>query len=163
MRSRVRTKACRTCGQVKPFREFYKHPQTRDGRLSDCKACVRAKARDRREVSPEHVRKLERDRYARSEKRRGQVRASTERQKAEDPEGYRKRHRKAVRRHVDKYPGRRKARTAVGNALRDGRLVKGPCEGCGEAEGVQAHHDDYSRPLDVRWLCRSCHGVEHRV
>ncbi len=123
---------------------------------------MRAKARKRREANPKHVRMLERDRYARSEKRRGQIKTSTERQKAKDPEGYRGRHREAVRRYIAKHPERRKARVAVGNALRDGRLTKGPCEGCG-ASDVQAHHDDYSRPLDVRWLCRDHHGDKHRA
>lgn len=36
-----------------------------------------------------------------------------------------------------------------------------PCEGCGAGEAVR-HHDDYSKPLEVRWLCRTCHGIEHR-
>lgn len=134
----------------------------RDGRLNDCKACVRTKTRERRTSNLEKDQKRDRDRYARSEKRRGQIKASMDRQKAKDPEGYRERHREAMRRHVAKYPERREARIAVGNALRDGRLVKGPCEGCDVTAGVQAHHDDYSRPFDVRWLCRDCHGAEHR-
>lgn len=50
-----------------------------------------------------------------------------------------------------------KARTAVSNALRDGRLIKQPCEHCGATEKVQAHHNDYSKPLDVEWLCFKCH------
>lgn len=45
-------------------------------------------------------------------------------------------------------------------AIRDGILIKRPCEVCGAAQ-VDAHHDDYSRPLDVRWLCRSHHLRHH--
>jgi hypothetical protein len=41
------------------------------------------------------------------------------------------------------------------------KLVKEPCESCGR-QPAQAHHDDYSKPLEVRWLCSACHGVEHR-
>ena|ERR1035437_2491923 len=48
----------------------------------------------------------------------------------------------------------------VYEALRDGRLVRQPCETCGRTP-AQAHHDDYSRPLDVRWLCGSHHRLEH--
>lgn len=54
-----------------------------------------------------------------------------------------------------------RARQAVSNAIADGRLVRLPCEkGCSGAS--QAHHDDYSQPLKVRWLCAVCHAVEHR-
>ena len=38
------------------------------------------------------------------------------------------------------------------------------CEQCGgkhEYDALQAHHDDYSKPLEVRWLCRSCHQRHH--
>lgn len=50
-------------------------------------------------------------------------------------------------------PDRHRAQLAVAVALRDGRLEKLPCEVCGAAESVEAHHDDLSAPLDVRWLC----------
>jgi hypothetical protein len=55
---------------------------------------------------------------------------------------------------------KRRAHWAVDNALRSGRLVKKPCEVCGdEAEG---HHDDYSKPLEVRWLCDPHHKDHHK-
>lgn len=44
-------------------------------------------------------------------------------------------------------------------AIANGTLVKQPCEVCGALK-VEAHHDDYSKPLDVRWLCR-IHHIEH--
>jgi hypothetical protein len=53
-----------------------------------------------------------------------------------------------------------KARRAVRTAIASGRLVRIPCESCG-CEPTQAHHDDYSKPLDVRWLCPPCHRVHH--
>lgn len=53
-----------------------------------------------------------------------------------------------------------RAHKVVGNAVKDGRLVKKPCECCGD-EKAEAHHDDYSKPLDVRWLCRKCHKKHH--
>ena len=45
-------------------------------------------------------------------------------------------------------------------ALRMGKLVKTPCMVCGEVE-VEGHHPDYSRPLDVVWLCRKHHMEIH--
>lgn len=49
------------------------------------------------------------------------------------------------------------ARWKVTRAVKSGRLVKQPCEVCG-LTAVQAHHDDYSKPLDVRWLCITHHA-----
>jgi ribosome-binding protein aMBF1 (putative translation factor) len=54
---------------------------------------------------------------------------------------------------------RRVARAAIAKAYKDGTLVVQPCEVCGKKG--EAHHDDYSRPLAVRWLCRSCHSKHH--
>lgn len=55
---------------------------------------------------------------------------------------------------------KRRAATMVGNAIRDGRLERQPCEVCG-ASKVDAHHDDYTQPLHVRWLCRQHHAEWH--
>ena len=52
------------------------------------------------------------------------------------------------------------ARSTVHVALKRGKLTKTACERCGSAN-VEAHHDDYSRPLEVRWVCRRCHGMLH--
>lgn len=49
---------------------------------------------------------------------------------------------------------------AVATALRKGTLSKAACETCGNPH-VEAHHEDYDRPLDIRWLCHRCHMGEH--
>ena len=59
-----------------------------------------------------------------------------------------------------KYPDRTKARRAVRSAIEAGKLVRLPCEVC-NALPVHAHHDDYSKPLAVRWLCRKHHDQFH--
>lgn len=49
-----------------------------------------------------------------------------------------------------------RARTTLNAAIRRHKMMKQPCEVCGGLN-VEAHHDDYSKPLDVRWLCRGKH------
>jgi hypothetical protein len=56
---------------------------------------------------------------------------------------------------------KRLCRKATFSALRKGILKYAPCEVCGiDDSSVQAHHDDYNKPLEVRWLC-SWHHAEH--
>ena len=64
---------------------------------------------------------------------------------------------------------RRLAHRIVEKAIARGTLKVGSCETCGQSylfkdgrRAVQAHHDDYSKPLEVRWLCQRCHHAHHR-
>ena len=61
------------------------------------------------------------------------------------------------------HPVAHKARTLVKNALKAGRLKRPDCcSRCGlQARRIQAHHDDYGQPLEIRWLCSKCHALEH--
>lgn len=56
---------------------------------------------------------------------------------------------------------RHKARRKVRTEIESGRMTRQPCETCGSTP-THAHHDDYSKPLDVRWLCHN-HHVEHHA
>lgn len=53
------------------------------------------------------------------------------------------------------------ARSSLNNAVISGVVVRGCCEVCGASENVEGHHDDYTKPLDVRWLCREHHKEVH--
>ncbi|WP_287208691.1 hypothetical protein [Mesorhizobium sp.] len=53
------------------------------------------------------------------------------------------------------------AHAALRSALKKGLIEKEPCGVCGAHE-VDGHHDDYNRPMDVRWFCRRHHKQEHR-
>lgn len=60
-----------------------------------------------------------------------------------------------------KYPEKIQARAEVGKALKKGLLIKKPCEVCDNPKS-EAHHKDYSKPLEVEWLCRPHHKMADR-
>lgn len=133
-------KKCRGCEIVHPLSSFYKHPMMADGRLHYCKECIKSRVRERYQRANGRVE---------YERRRNQQPGRKEAQR-----GYVKSRRQAS-------PEKYKARTQVGNALRDGRIEKEPCVVCRSTERVQGHHEDYSKGLEVRWLCFRCHLEEH--
>jgi hypothetical protein len=63
------------------------------------------------------------------------------------------------------YPKARKAHNAANNAIRAGRLTRpDACERCGRpSRRLDKHHADYSRPLEVEFLCRRCHKKVHAI
>jgi len=130
-------KACFKCLRVLPLTEFYKHPRMADGHLNKCKACSRSDSMQNRRKRMDYCRDYDRMRSRRPD-RIARLRESVRRQRVEEPQKY-------------------KARTAAGNALRDGRIHKEPCYFCGATTDIEMHHPDYSQPLRVYWLCRLCH------
>jgi hypothetical protein len=61
-------------------------------------------------------------------------------------------------------PDKKRAHDRVAKALRTGTLVRPErCEICGTAARVHGHHEDYAKPLEVRWLCPGCHGAAHQI
>jgi hypothetical protein len=84
----------------------------------------------------------------------------TESRKARDPEGYAKMVVDGVRKWRLRNPEKNRAHKKVFVAVRNGSLKKLPCF-CGETK-VQAHHEDYSKPLDVMWLCKIHHILIHK-
>ena len=145
-------KSCRTCGTEQPLMDYYIYT---NGSLDrDCKSCRRAKVRANRLANIDHYREFDRAR----ENLPHRVSARKAYQKTEAGKAKMARGRVA---YYNRYPSKRKATIAVGNAVRDGRLQKQPCEKCGDPV-AEAHHEDYSNPLDVRWLCRAHHVEWHR-
>lgn len=59
-----------------------------------------------------------------------------------------------------RYPERILARRKVHNAVKSGKLTRLPCETCKKKPSF-AHHEDYSKPLEVKWLCRKHHREKH--
>lgn len=77
---------------------------------------------------------------------------------------YRKTHKADKRRRSKEYakahPEKIKARYTLNNALKRGELERKPCEICGKK--AEAHHDNYDKPLEVKWLCPKCHAEYHK-
>lgn len=73
-------------------------------------------------------------------------------------ERYRKYNKERMREYRDKNPLKYKARYSVRNAIVSGKLIKPDnCIECGICTQVEAHHEDYLKPLEVMWLCKACH------
>lgn len=66
-----------------------------------------------------------------------------------------------------KHPTKKNAYMALDAAVRAGVIEKPTvCSGCGRSDDkhrIEAHHYDYSRPLDVIWLCTLCHSQMDRM
>ena len=89
--------------------------------------------------------------------------ATTERWREKNTmtEDYRTGRREYARRYRAANPARTKAQTRVTTEIHAGRLLPQPCILCGD-KGV-AHHEDYSKPLEIIWLCITHHMSLHRA
>ena len=64
-----------------------------------------------------------------------------------------------------KYPQKKRAWHAIWRAVLSGRIVPpSNCSSCGVyVLKIESHHEDYSKPLIVKWLCKKCHAKIHRI
>ncbi len=126
-------KRCSKCSRAKPLDAFY-------ARAARCKSCTKKAVRANYRRNRNYYLAYYKAREQRPERKAWKS--------------------DAARRHAQKHPGKRRARVKVSNAVRDGRLIKQACMGCGDAK-AQAHHPDYRKPLVVAWLCLNCHWMQH--
>lgn len=148
-------KKCRKCGMLKDTGEFYKHKKMKDGRLNICKICTRKRVLGHREENIDRIRSYDRHRDDLPHR----VKAREE--YAKTPEGITAGN-AAKNRWISKHPSEKAASQLVCNAVRDGRMKKEPCEVCGSVIRIHGHHDDYMKPLEVRWLCPKHHSEYHK-
>lgn len=145
-------KTCKECGNAKEDNDFYVSNRTR------CKECVKARANANRQENLEYYQSYDRRRYRESDERKAAARKSSN-----NPAGIEAKKR-SLQRLRDSHPEKYRARNAVSNSLRDGKIEKPKtCFFCSAETKLQAHHHDYSKPLDVFWLCAPCHGKLHTV
>ncbi len=153
-------KRCFKCKSLRPFEEFYKHPQMADGFLGKCKQCTKQDVALNRNKNIDRVRHYDRLRGGLDHRKNANRERAKAIRRSGDTEAI-QRLNEANRRYSAKHADRRKAQIAVGNAIRDGRLIRGLCFVCG-SEKVEGHHYDYSKPLDVVWVCRQHHCDIHK-
>ena len=148
-------KSCKKCSVEKPLFNFYVHKAMSDGYLNICKQCTKARISSHREQNIERIKAYDRS--------RGMIpkRVEARKQYAKTDAG-KVAIKKAVKNYRARHTDRYFAHTAVANAIRDGRLIKYPCFICGDVMS-QGHHSDYTRPLDVVWLCEKHHKQAHAL
>lgn len=132
-------KRCSRCARVLPIGMYANDISRRSGKSNACRECE-AERHKRRDPQRNKPRVLDTAYYER------------------------KRRADAARRKRPDHNERMRARNTVGRAVRNGRIKRPEtCEHCGGApRRIEAHHRDYSKPLDVIWLCTSCHSAEHK-
>lgn len=131
------TKVCFKCGETKKLSMFYKHFMMADGHVNKCKECNKKDVIENRNSKLDYYRAYDTERGGRKT--------------AEDTRKYR-----------GDNPLKYKAHSKVGYAVKAGTLKKASCEVCNR-EDTQAHHNDYSKPLEVLWLCPVCHCDWHKL
>jgi len=136
LRGLYMNKICFKCNEEKILSDFYKHSLMKDGHLNKCIECAKNDATKHRNKNLKSIREYDRKRGSRQDYT------------------YTKEYRK-------EFPDKYKAHTIVNNAIRGNKLFKEPCEVCHTNDVIHAHHDDYGKPLNVRWLCSSHHSQWH--
>jgi len=152
-------RTCKKCGETKEIEAFVSSKMCNFGRTFECRECHKEYARKWREINGDRIREESRIFLSDPENRRKKRLYDIDAKKL-----YRKRHPQLrygrinfTEKHVKQY----KVNVKVHEALKRGELERKPCEVCAKIEKVHAHHDDYSKPLEVRWLCPLHHKAEH--
>ena len=118
-----------------------------DGHLNKCKLCTKIDVENRRKE------KLKDIDWVLSERKRHREKSRRYREFGMASKS------NSSKKWILENPAKRKAHNAVNSALRSGKLHRHPCCICGNK--AEAHHEDYSRPLDVIWVCRKHHSELH--
>jgi hypothetical protein len=133
-------KVCRRCGESKPLTDYYKHKNMYDGHLNICKECTKKRVRKHREKNIESIRAYDRQRAKKPHRKKNNI-SNTKKARARN-ELYTKAHNKVIR------------------GVEKGIIKKTGCVFCGRPDS-HGHHFDYTRPLDVVWLCPIHHRKVH--
>lgn len=163
-------KKCSSCQTNKPISEFSKHSKNKDGLRSQCKHCARADWEKWYSKNKELVSARDKERYRSNRESEIQRSKDWQERNMDHVIEYRKKSRQTQhvkmrrveehRREMANHPEKRIAYNLMKVALLSGDLIRKPCEVCGDVKS-QGHHDDYTKPLEVRWLCHAHHCEVH--
>lgn len=148
-------KICIKCKVSKPVSEFYRTKENRDGYFGRCKTCIKERARHLRLKNPTLYKKKYLEYYAANRER-----CAESRRKFSETAAGRASIKRGGRKWALKNKHKRIAHMIVYKAVARGDMIRMPCEICG-ADNSEAHHEDYSKPLHVMWLCREHHRDRH--
>lgn len=152
-------KTCIRCGEEKEFSEYYKHKRMGDGYLGRCKECHKSEMRRNRSENLEYYRNYDAYRFQNDPK----VKERHKRYQATDAGNDAMN--RARKKFISENPEKRAAHNQVKNAVRRGDLEKPnycpKCLSVKPSRQIHAHHEDYSKPLDVVWMCAQCHSDHH--
>jgi hypothetical protein len=148
-------KVCRKCNTEKDILEFYRHSIEKDGHTSVCKDCIKIQVVKYAANNKEKV-NLRARKWRLINKER--VRYYWDNFELKNKEKLAERHKLWRRKNIIKA----RVHSTVGNYVRRGDIIKRPCVVCGEIKRVHGHHNDYSKPLDIVWLCPKHHIFFHK-
>lgn len=141
---------CKGCGSDKDPSLFYKSNR------ATCIDCVKSRARVNRLNNIERVTLYEKSRSKDPKRVEARKVYQTTSQGIE-------RCNAAKLKYQESNAKKRSVHIKVGNAIRDGILMKEPCSVCQTTDNIVAHHCDYDRPFDVMWLCAQHHSDWHAI
>ncbi len=170
--------ACRDCARAARIEAGRQRRPGWERKTADMKAYQREYQKSNREKlnasrrawlmkreaeSPGWQARREREKYERKKRRANPDWRPHEPQSPEEKAATRRaREKRRYCRLLQTRPERMRAKMLVKNAIARGLLIRQPCSECGDPKG-EAHHPDYSRPLDVIWLCRKHHIAAHHA
>ena len=148
-------RSCVCCLKVKNLSDFGSTKAFKSGLDSSCRDCRLEKVRSYRATPNGRAKSRGTvERYHKSPKGRAAKR------RYEETENGREKRREHASVHREKHPVKIRARLIAHYAEKCGKIERKPCGVCSDAK-TEAHHIDYSRPLDVVWLCKTHHDVAH--
>jgi len=150
----MKSKKCAKCKEIKSIDNFCKDPKMNCGYRSYCKRCHNVHYNYN--ISKKKL-NIYRHRYVHIKKKVAVVKYS---EFMKNHPEYKEKWIKYAKNYSLRYPQKRKCHTIVNNMITLGKFKRLPCIICGKVKS-EAHHEDYSKPLEVIWYCRQHHKDYH--